>query len=319
MALANRKPVPLGKALNAASSRRRALALMLGASRWLPATPAAADSGGPIRMAISESLIGSVNLNDARAAMLVWFKQMAQDLNLACELKLTDTQAILDGARKGQWDALGLNVIEYRSIAELLDSSQIVNAAGAAGLERYIILAKRSSGLRQLGDLKGRRLSMLQTPKMCVAPAWLSTILAEGHYPPAEQFFGSVVTDAKVSRVVLPVFFGQADACLTSERGFRTMAELNPQVSTDLTVLAGSPAMVVDFYIFRKNYDRARRQKVITAMSSLHATPAGRQIAVLFQVGEVTVRDAGCLTSVLGVLARADLANGRRDAGSGKG
>ena len=62
---------------------------------------------------------------------------------------------------------------------------------------------------------------------------WLSTILEEGHCGSSDQFFGSVTTDTKVSRVVLPVFLGQADACLTSKAGFDTMCELNPQVAKD--------------------------------------------------------------------------------------
>jgi len=77
-----------------ASSRRSVLALMLGACRWLPGTlPAAptgatppASSGAPdgtapgsankpaVRLAISESLVSGVNLNDARAAMLIWLR-----------------------------------------------------------------------------------------------------------------------------------------------------------------------------------------------------------------------------------------------------
>ena len=320
MALENGKPVPDSEAHSATGSRRHALALLLGAWRCLPKALAAADAGEPVRLAISESVIGDVNLNDARAAMLIWLKRMTQDLNLVFDSKLfATTQEIVEGAHRGQFDCVALNVIEYRQIADLLDSSQIVNAAGAAGLEQYLILVKQNSGIRQLADLKGRRLCVLKTPKMCVAPVWLSIILDEEHYPPAEQFFGSVATEAKFSRVVLPVFFGQADACLTSKRGFDTMCELNPQVSRDLKVLARSPSMVVDFYIFRKNYQSVQREKVIRALSSLCESPAGQQLATLFQFDALTVRDASCLTSVLGVLERAEHAHGRRGAGNRKG
>jgi len=158
-----------------------------------------------------------------------------------------------------------------------------------------VILAKKSGPIQHLADLKGRRLCTLNVPKMCVAPAWLSTLLEAGHLGAAEQFFGSVITDTKASRVVLPVFFGQADACLTSKRSFDTMCELNPQVARDLTTIAGSPAMIVSFYIFRKNYRSVNRQKVISALSGLRSSPAGRQLDTLFQFGEITIRDAGCL------------------------
>lgn len=316
----NGNSAPAHESHRATSSRRRTLALMLGASRWLPGALAAAESGTPVRLAISQSVVGDVNLNDARAAMLIWIKRMTQDLNVVLDPKLfSTTQEILDRTRKGQLDAMAINVIEYRQIAHLLDSSQIVASAGAAGLEQYLILAKQSTGIRQLGDLKGRRLCTLKTPKMCVAPDWLFTLLEEGHHGPAEQFFGSVVTDAKFSRVVLPVFFGQADACLTTKRGFDTMCELNPQVAKDLKAIATSPAMVVSFYIFLKSCPSANREKVIKAISSLPTTVAGKQLATLFQFEDLGIRDASCLASALGLLDAADRARGRRGAGGRKG
>jgi len=283
---------------------------------------AAADGGAPVRLAISETVVGDVNLNDARAAMLVWIKRMMVDLNVVIEFNprvFATTEEILDRTRRGQLDALALNIIEYRQIADMIDPSQIVTEAGVTGLEQYLILAKQNSGIRQLGDLKGRRLCTLKSPKMCLASAWLSTILDEGHYGAAEQFFGSVATDAKFSRVVLPVFFGQAEACLTSKRGFQTMCELNPQVARDLKVLASSPPLVVIFYAFCKNYQSVQRGKLIGALSNLCKDPAGRQLATLFQFDELTVRDSSCLASALGILETAERAPSRRGAGNRKG
>lgn len=322
MALENRKPVPADEALSTTGSRRRALALMLGAWRWLPAMPAGAESGAPVRLAISESVMGDVNLNDARAAMLIWIKQMTKDLNVVIDFNprvFSTSEEIVDRTRRGQLDAIALNIVEYRQIADLLDPSQIVTVAGVAGQEQYLILAKQNSGIRELGDLKGRRLCALKSPRMCIAPGWLSTILDEGHYGPAEQFFGSVATVAKFSQVVLPVFFGQAEGCLTSKRGFDTMCELNPQVARDLRVLASSPPLVVMFYAFCKNYQSVQRGKLIRALSGLCDSPAGRQLATLFQFDELTVRDGSCLASALGILETAERVRSRRGAGTRRG
>ena len=277
----------------------------------MPGALAATDAGAPVRLAISESVVGDVNLYDARAAMQIWIKKMTQDLNLVLDVKLfATTQEIVEGTLRGRFDCVALNVIEYRQVTDKLDSSRIVNAAGSAGLEQYVILVKQNSGIRQLGDLKGRRLCTLKTPKMCVAPTWLFTVLEDGHYGPAEHFFGSVATDTKFSRVVLPVFFGQADACLTSKRGFDTMCELNPQVAEDLTVIATSPAMVVTFYVFHKNYRSANRQRFIRVLSDLRGNAAGRQLATLFQFDDLTVRDSSCLASALRLLDKAERAPG---------
>src|SRR5580658_4117391 len=70
---------------SAAGTRRQALALMLGAGvlNWLPRALAAADA--PLRLAFSESLVTDVNINDARAAMLIWIKRLMVELNLVVE------------------------------------------------------------------------------------------------------------------------------------------------------------------------------------------------------------------------------------------
>jgi phosphonate transport system substrate-binding protein len=296
------------------SSRRRALALMLGGWRLLPRAMAA--DGAPVRLAISESLVSDVNINDARAAMVTWLKRMEIDLNLVIEFspKVFDTtEEILHRARTGQFDAVALNVVEYRQIADMLDASQII--AETAGAEQYILLVKKSSGVRSLSDLRGRRLTMLQAPKMCVATPWLSTLLEQENLGQSDRFFGSVATDIKPARVVLPVFFGQADACLTSKRGFEVMGELNPQVAKDLAVIASSPALIATFYTFHKNYRGASRERLAKVYSDMPASAAGRQLATLFQFQGLAVWNASCLAPALAILDAADRA--RREPGAG--
>lgn len=301
-------------------SRRRALSLMVGAGGWLAEALDAAGAEAPLRFAISETVMTDVNMNDARPAMQVWIRRISQEVNVAIDPKIFNTtQEIQERTRLGQVDAAAINVVEYRPIAEFLDSSQIVTSGGSAALDQYLILANRNSSIRILANLKGRRLCILKNPKMCLAAAWLSTILEEGHQGPAEQFFSSVVASSKFSQVVLPVFFGQADACLTTKRGFDTMCEMNPQVGKDLTPIASSPTMVVNFYIFRKNYQNANRERLIRALLNLRATPVGGQLAALFQFDELTLRDGRCLAPALAVLEAAEHVRGRVGEGARKG
>jgi phosphonate transport system substrate-binding protein len=317
----NVKWATVGGTLGATSSRRQALAFMLGAWASLPDARAAVDAEAPVRLAISESLVAGVNINDARAAMLVWIRRMENDLKVVVELDpkvFNTTEEIMHRARSSQLDCVALNVVEYRQIADVLDPTQIIAEDDAAGLERYILLAKRNSGIQRLGDLKGRQLCMLKVPKMCLATAWLATLLDAGHHGPSEQFFSSVVTDTKATRVVLPVFFGQIEACLTSQRSFDTMCELNPQVAKDLTVIASSPDMVVTFYIFHKNYRGVSRERFAKVYSGLPTSPAGRQLATLFQFENLVVKDVACLAPALAVLEKAERALSRPGAGSGK-
>jgi phosphonate transport system substrate-binding protein len=315
------KPVSVSGRYDATSSRRRALSVMLGVCGWLPKALEGAGATAPLRLAISESLVSDANINDARAAMMTWLKRMEVDLNLIIEFspKVFDTtEDIVRRARTGQLDAVSLNIVEYRQIADVLDPSQIIADSSAAGADQYVLLVKRSSGARRLSDLRGLRLTMLKGNRMCVATAWLSTLLEDGHLGRSDQFFSSVTTDTKASRVVLPVFFGQADACLTSKRGFDTMGELNPQVSRYLVAVATSPGLVVTFNAFHKNYHGAGRERFLKVYTDLPNNPAGRQLATLFQFQSLVVRDASCLEPALAILEAAERVRARQTAGERK-
>ncbi|MBN9658490.1 MAG: PhnD/SsuA/transferrin family substrate-binding protein [Acidobacteria bacterium] len=311
----------MSKSPPALSSRRKALAMLAGAAAVPPAW-SATDAVPPLRLAISESLVMDVNTNDASAAMSIWVKRIAQEMNIAVDYnpKAFDTsQEILNRARQGLLDAVALNVLEYRQVSETLDSTQIVAESGSPGPEQYLVLVKNSSGLQKPADLKGLRLMMLKNPRMCVASAWLSTILEGGYSGPGDRFFASVGSESKVGRVVLPVFFGQAEACVATKRGFESMCELNPQVARELRAIAVSPGMVVNGYAFRRNYQSIYRERFIKALSGLRSTIAGRQLATLFQFDELTLRDGSCFGPALGVLNAAERIHSRRLAPARKG
>lgn len=306
----------------ATSSRRHALALMLGSCGWLSGALASASAAAPIRVAISESLVADMNINDARAAMAIWLKQFMQQMNLVLEMRpvvFDTTEEIVRRARAGLLDVVALNVVEYRQIADVLDPNEIMCEAGAQAQEQYILLAKRKSGIQHLGELRGRRLIVLKGIRMCVANAWLSTILDGEHCGASEQFFGSVISESKASRVILPVFFNAADACITSKRGFDMMCELNPQVGTQLTAITTSPVMTPCFYVFSKNYHGVSRELFVKAYSALRNSPSGQQLSTVFKFDGLTVRDISCLASALSVLDAADRAHTRLGVGIRKG
>ncbi len=83
---------------------------------------------------------------------------------------------------------------------------------------------------------------------------WLDVELARAGLPAAEYFFDPMAHVGKVSEVLLPVFFGKEDACLVTQKVFDIMAELNPQISRQLKIVAASKGYIPGFLAFRKNY-----------------------------------------------------------------
>lgn len=285
--------------------RRQAVAALVTS---LAGSPLHGTEESPVRLAISETLLTGVNVNDARAAMVVWVNRLGREFGMKVEFPaqiFLEKRELMDRVRRRQLDAVAINAIEYRELAVNLDETVIVGDA-AGGYFEYVLLVRRGAGIRRLADLRGRSLMLADSPHTCLAPAWLATLAAAESSGAALDFFGPISRQMKPSQVILPVFFGQADACLTTRREFLVICELNPQVSQKLDVLAASPELVSTCYGFRRDYRGAYRKEMIAAITGLNTRPAGQQIRTLFQYSELVERDASCMARSVALLDSVD-------------
>jgi len=288
--------------------RRQAMAALLSCCGSLSAAEPA------MRMGLSESLVRDVNATDARAAMNYWIRNLVAGLNIQVQLddgmfsNASQLEARLKG---GEIDAVGVNILEYRRIAPLLDRSQVTVPVFRTRFE-YVLLVRADGPLTTLSALRGRRLLLLDSLAACVAPAWLSNLVAAGEPLDPARFFSEITRRSKPSQVILPVFFGQADACLTTQPSFSTMGELNPQVARGLRPLAVSPEIVHSLYAFRKGWNNPTRDKVVQGFANMGATAMGRQVMTMFQCDSLATRSAHCLDASLAILAQAERGAGRK-------
>jgi phosphonate transport system substrate-binding protein len=114
---------------------------------------------------------------------------------------------------------------------------------------------------------------------------WLRTEVMALGAPGPEAFFGRFEVKSKVSQIVLPVFFGRADACVVDRSGFRIMREMNPQVGRRLKVLKESEPYLDTIACVRVGgWDAPHyRQDLIRALEEMDEEPAGQQIMNLFR------------------------------------
>jgi len=196
-----------------------------------------------MRFGISESVVSDINIHDARAAMQVWLRRIGNDLHMHLDHvpQVFDRfDRIAEQLRQGELDAVGCNILEYRQLARWLNKSWVVVPFQRMPLS-YALLSRAVAGVKRVAALKGKRLILLASPNACLAPVWLTNLLHRDRQGEPAQFFSAVVRRSKVPQVILPVFFGQADGCLVTNDGFRTLCELNPQVAAQLQPLATSP------------------------------------------------------------------------------
>lgn len=248
-----------------------------------------------------------VNENDAKAAVKIWGEQIAKEKNVPTDPLLVILKGMYElsqSLQKKQVDAVGITIIEYDQLRRVVEFSPIFVTSNSGNIfERSILLAHRDGPVKTLADLIGRSLVLHSNQRNCLAPKWLDILLIKDGHPEATSFVGKISKEAKLAKVVLPVFFRKTDACVVTRRGFDTMAELNPQLARELVVLSESPEVIPSLFAFRADYNPAFKEKLISGLNELNLSSAGRQMLTIFQCDDIEVYPASCLDTALELLS----------------
>jgi len=248
-----------------------------------PGADYAVEAPTPVlRVGISESIAGEVNSIDLRAAVIGWAAEIARQTGVRIEPTVCTTVQLVQKIRDHQLDAFSVNFLEFERVASYSDREIVVDASERPDGQEYVLLVHQASGLQSLADLRGKSLLLYQNTRTCLDRAWLDTLLSSAHLGVADTFMGRLERNAKLSHVVLPVFFRQTDACIVTRLGYGTLCELNPQLARQLRILAVSPKLFPTFMAFQKGTPPEIKRRFITAVTDLHKSVAGRQALMLF-------------------------------------
>ncbi len=149
------------------------------------------------------------------------------------------------------------------------------------------LLVREGSGITQIEQLRGKSIRIDGGQKGSVPMQWLDTLLAEKTSSNSLGFFGSIIQHTKPSQAVMPVYFGQADACLVSGKSYETLVELNPQLGRKLRILERSPGFATGILAVRKDIKNPNRDAMVKSLQEMHKDPTGRQIMTLFRINRL--------------------------------
>ena len=114
---------------------------------------------------------------------------------------------------------------------------------------RFLLLAAPSAEVQTLNDLKERTILVHRDGCGNLVDLWLDAAIAVGTGVPRKSFARyQTVTQAR--EAVLPVFFGEADACVVSEAAYQAVCAQNPaqipqKLSLTLATSGEMPAQVI--------------------------------------------------------------------------
>jgi len=264
------------------------LALAVASAAAQPETPRAETA---IRMGFSSAIFIGYNADDVRQSVKIISDTFTQEHGINADT----TPYIYDNADEAarvleQREIGGVNMtlseywlIRHRAGLDLFCTYIRNHSSG----ESYVLLVREGGPVKALADLKGKRLTLFSHPSMDLATSWLDVELAKAELPATTKLLHDISTSNKPAKAVLPVFFGQVDACLTTRRSYDTMVELNPQVGRQLRILAASPAYIPILYGFRSDLTPEIKKKAIESLTSMHQTVSGLQTLSLFQIDQI--------------------------------
>lgn len=280
----------------------------------LPALCRAQAKAAPVEepkrfsLVFSARMFMDVHESDAKAAVIAWAEAFTRERHM----RLVPEPRVIDGVlnlgralNSGQGDLVTMTTDEYLSLG--IDTDQdsfLVGTVGGEVAVEYLLLVHKESDIKDLAGLKARSILFYENSRTCLAPPWVDTILMEKALPPAAAHCATVGGVKKLSGAVLPVFFRQADACVVTRDGLETLSELNPQVGSQLRILATSPGL-----IHSVSYARARARgsldgvDLFAEVKQLHTSAPGRQILNLFKVDKLVAIPASAIAGVQELLA----------------
>lgn len=230
-----------------------------------------------LQIGYTTSVFFNVNINDGRAVTKILTKKIAQEIGLLPETETTifhDIASIEKAVNDQKIDLIIMLPTEYIELSNRipLDPLVVPKAEGYT-YDEYLLLVRQDRGVRQLGDLKGKKIIIETRGKGGIPLTWLDTILMRQGLPESKHFFHEVKHADKASQTVLPVFFSQADACVVGQILFDTMTELNPQIGKEIVQLECSPGVCFGIICCRKGFVEEYPGNLVKILTELHETP----------------------------------------------
>lgn len=277
-----------------------ALALRCVAAEPVVATQAH-STPGELRMAFSQQLFREFNPADGLAANKAWLQSLTKRYSAIQSNRtflIDGLPALETAAHQHKFDLVMILAVEFLELEQHTPLTPwfTFRRGGPAGLE--LVLLTPVNGAASLNQLRGKRVVVYSAEHSELAALWIETLLKERYQVPLPEFFGSVTTDLRPTKAVLPVFFGQRDGCIVTRDAFNVMSEMNPQVAKQLAVRDRSPPLLAAVLCAHRDSDPELLRQMREALTTAHEDTAAKQILTTFRIEKLDPFDPALFANV---------------------
>ncbi len=276
----------------------------------LIAAPGSAGARPTLRFGVTASAAGWTDPATAQAAARPLLDAIAAGAKLTVFLEAGLTRAqLLAKLKSGELNAASASADDYLAIAREVQVVPVLRGTSlGASSFRLLVVVDAASGISRLSGLAGQSVSIHGSE--AVQRLFLETLLAR------EKAGQVTVREKKDNQSpVLDVLFREARACVVSAPVFTAMAELNPQLKKKLVVIARSEPLSTPPLFLRQDVAAEVRSAVIHHGARVHLQERGRQILLLFRMGQLVPTRSEDYQSLRDLIAEHARLTGGRKAG----
>jgi phosphonate transport system substrate-binding protein len=285
-----------------------------------PVTCAHAEENSRLRIGFTGSAFQDITNTDIRAAVSVLIQKVAWKHFGKGEARFYETLSeMATDLKNRKIEVLATPVEEFMELRKQAPIVPILVTASDNGTDTdLLLLVRKDSGIRSIRDLRGKPIVMpLRNPRcLSMYMAWLETLLMGERSKGIDTYFSSVKETRTAAKAVMPVFFRQADACVVTRQVFDLTSELNPQISSELTVISRMDKLSQGIIAVDRRLSEETRERIRQSFLTLHQTPEGEQLLMLFKVRKLVPFSPGYLKATEALYAeyarRRDMIAGRR-------
>jgi len=253
-----------------------------------PVTCADAEDNSRLRIGFTGSAFQDVTNTDIKAAVSVLIRKVAWKHFGKAESRFYDTlPEMATDLKNRKIEILATPVEEYMELKKEIPIEPLLISSTDKGTEmELLLLVRKDSGIHSFHDLRGRSIAMPSRNPRCLDMymAWLEIMLMEEGNKGIDGYFSAVKETRTAAKAIMPVFFRQADACVVTRQVFDLTAELNPQISKEITIISRKGKLSQGIIAVDRRLSEETKEKLRQAFLTLHQSPEGQQLLMLFKV-----------------------------------
>lgn len=252
------------------------------------------DVTDQFRMGFYAPSLAYVNRTDMQVSLEYWAQEIASQQKLVKSAPVTIFSDIKAMAQAFESAELDMIVGPPLEIARFIKRDSLDDGFMAIQNENHpnaiVILVRKSEKVDILKGFHNKRLLIDKYDML--SKIVLDNLLLKHLKKDSKKVFSDIATAENGNRMVLDLFFNKADIAVVYSSAFQTMAELNPQIGQELTVLYSYPIKSRNLSFFRKGYPYNDQMRKI---ASNLKTPRIQQIYEVFHTESIQP----CLVSEL--------------------